>query len=73
MRSLLLALLLLPAVAAPAAASDYLLADISHISGMVAAGVLPSPVGYAHVISFTTHKSLYGPRGACRICPPAPE
>jgi glycine hydroxymethyltransferase len=43
----------------------YLLADISHIAGMVAAGVVPSPVGHAHVISFTTHKSLYGPRGAC--------
>lgn len=43
----------------------YLMADISHIAGMVAAGVIPSPVGHAHVISFTTHKSLYGPRGAC--------
>ena len=46
-------------------AGAYLLADISHIAGMVAAGVVPSPVGHAHVISFTTHKSLYGPRGAC--------
>jgi glycine hydroxymethyltransferase len=43
----------------------YLLADISHIAGMVAAGVVPSPVGHAHAISFTTHKTLYGPRGAC--------
>ena len=43
----------------------YLLTDISHIAGMVAAGVVPSPVGHAHIISFTTHKTLYGPRGAC--------
>ncbi|NOT05764.1 MAG: serine hydroxymethyltransferase [Anaerolineales bacterium] len=42
----------------------YFLADISHIGGLVAAGVVPSPLGHAHVIMSTTHKSLDGPRGA---------
>ena len=46
------------------AVDAYLLADISHIGGLVAAGVVPSPVGFAHVITSTTHKTLDGPRGA---------
>ncbi len=46
------------------AAGAYLMADISHIGGLVAAGVVPSPIGYAHVITSTTHKTLDGPRGA---------
>jgi glycine hydroxymethyltransferase len=42
----------------------YLLADISHVAGMVVAGEYPSPIGHAHIISTTTHKTLLGPRGA---------
>ncbi len=46
----------------------WLVADISHIAGLVVAGAHPSPVGIADVIMTTTHKTLRGPRGALILC-----
>ncbi len=49
------------------AVGAYLLADVSHVSGLIIAGDYPNPVGIADVVTFTTHKTLAGPRGAVII------
>ncbi len=51
------------------ACGAYLMVDMAHIAGLVAAGVHPNPVPYAHFVTTTTHKTLRGPRGGMILCP----
>jgi glycine hydroxymethyltransferase len=48
-----------------------LMVDMAHIAGLVAAGLHPTPVGHAQVVTLTTHKTLRGPRGGLILCGPA--
>jgi glycine hydroxymethyltransferase len=49
-------------------AGAYLMVDMAHIAGLIAAGLHPNPVPHAHIVTTTTHKTLRGPRGGMILC-----
>ncbi|HSH84833.1 MAG TPA: serine hydroxymethyltransferase [Guyparkeria sp.] len=55
------------------AVGAYLLVDMAHVAGLVAAGLYPNPVPHAHVVTSTTHKTLRGPRGGLILAQSNPE